>query len=110
PSLGKVLDNDAEACELYCDHCMGWIEDVMRNAGLCAVMDMHSRSEPHCTFRVYADPEKAKVRAREAALLSRPYEDPAVIEACDRAARSRAETRSRAALDMDTEETKESES
>jgi len=110
PSLGKVLDNDAEACELYCDHCMGWIEDLMRNAGLYAVMDMRSRSEPHCTFRVYTDPEKAKARAREAALLSCPYEDPAVAEACGRAERSRMETRSRTALGVDTEETKESKS
>ena len=28
PSLSKALDNDAEACGHYCDHCMGWIEPV----------------------------------------------------------------------------------
>ncbi len=72
PSLSKVLDNDAAACEWYCDHCMGWIEPVMRTAGLHAVMDMQSRSEPHCLFRVYTDSEKARVFARQAILLAAP--------------------------------------
>ena len=26
PSLSKVLDNDASASPLYCDHCAAWIE------------------------------------------------------------------------------------
>lgn len=73
PSLSKVLDNDASPCALYCDHCMGWIEPVMKEAGLYAVMDMHSRSEPHCHFRVYEDPELAHEFADQARLLSQPY-------------------------------------
>lgn len=73
PSLSKVLDNDAAPFGLYCDHCMGWIEPVMETAGLFAVMDMRSRSEPHCVFRVYADAEKAAEYAKGAALLSEPY-------------------------------------
>ena len=60
PSLSKVLDNDATACKYYCDHCMGWIRPVMDAAGLYAVMDMESRSEPHCVFRVFGDEQKAK--------------------------------------------------
>ena len=28
PSLSKVLDNDAEPCGRYCDHCPGWVHGV----------------------------------------------------------------------------------
>ena len=77
PSLGKVLDNDAAPSLLYCDHCMGWIEPVMEYAGLRAIMDMHSRTEPHCHFRVYADKAKAHAWAAQVQLLSRPYEESA---------------------------------
>jgi len=73
PSLSKVLDNDAAPFQLYCDHCMGWIEPVMAEAGLYAVMDLESRTEPHCVFRVYADPGKAREYERHAVLPSRPY-------------------------------------
>ncbi len=75
PSLSKVLDNDAVACELYCDHCMGWIEPVMQAAGLYAVMDMQSRIEAHCVFRVYADAEPAREFEKQAKLLSKPYHE-----------------------------------
>jgi hypothetical protein len=74
PSLSKVLDNDAAPFELYCDHCMGWIDPVMRSAGLYAVMDMRSRSEPHCIFRVYENQGLAKQYEKQATLLSKPYE------------------------------------
>jgi len=74
PSLSKVLDNDAEPFELYCDHCMGWVQPVMEASGLYAVMDMESRAEPHCVFRVYKDRAKAAAYERQAKLPSRPYE------------------------------------
>ena len=74
PSLSKVLDNDAEPCELYCDHCMGWVEPTMDAAGLYPVMDMESRREPHCLSRVYKDPAKAKEFEQQAKLLSKPYD------------------------------------
>jgi hypothetical protein len=73
PSLSKVLDNDAAPSEWYCDHCLGWVEPVMEAAGLYAVLDMHSRHEPHCVLRVYSDPEKARQFERQAALPSHPY-------------------------------------
>jgi hypothetical protein len=73
PSLSKVLDNDAAPCAVYCDHCMGWVEPVMKAAGLYAVMDMVSRAEPHCVFRVYRDRRQAREYERQARLLSRPY-------------------------------------
>ena len=73
PSLFKVVDNDAEPCLLYCDHCMGWVEPVMQYAGLYAVMDMESRTEPHCRFRVYADKSKADEFEKQARLTSHPY-------------------------------------
>ncbi len=74
PSLSKVQDNDAGAFERYCDHCMAWVEPVMQAAGLYAVMDMQSRSEPHCVFRVYRDPESARDFENAAKLLSKPYD------------------------------------
>jgi len=77
PSLSKVMDNDCEPFELYCDHCMGWIQPLMEACGLYAVMDIESRTEPHCTFRVYSDAKKAEVWARQARLLARPYPNPA---------------------------------
>jgi hypothetical protein len=73
PSLSKAMDNDAAACDLYCDHCMAWVEPVMQAAGLHAVMDMESRTEPHCVFRVYKDPAKAKEYEAKAKLPSKPY-------------------------------------
>lgn len=73
PSLGKVMDNDATPCRLYCDHCMAWIEPVMKAAGLFAVMDMESRTGPHCVFRVFKDRKLAKQAESRAKLLSRPY-------------------------------------
>ena len=76
PSLSKLLDSDAAPCELYCDHCMGWVEPVMEASGLHAVLDMHSRTAPHCLLRVYQDEEKAEAFAREAILPSRPYAAP----------------------------------
>ena len=74
PSLTKVFDNDAGPFELYCDHCMGWIQPVMEYAGLYAVMNMVSRRKPECVFRVYIDEDKAEEFASEAKLLSRPYD------------------------------------
>ena len=73
PSLGKVLDNDAAASPLYCDHCAGWIEPVIRSAGLHLVYDMESRSEPHCVLRVYNDAALARAYERQAKLPSHPY-------------------------------------
>ena len=73
PSLSKALDNDAGACDRYCDHCMAWIEPVMRYAGLHAVLDMKSRAEPHCVFRVYRDLAKAEAWAATCELRSQPY-------------------------------------
>lgn len=74
PSLSKVLDNDAAACEFYCDHCMGWVGPVMQTAGLYAVMDMESRSEPHCVFRVYTDRDKAIEFERQSKLPCKSFD------------------------------------
>ncbi len=75
PSLSKALDNDASSCEFYCDHCMGWVQRVAEYAGLHAVGDMHSRSEPRCVLRLYNDKEKADAFEALASLPSRPYAD-----------------------------------
>ena len=73
PSLSKVLDNDAAPFDLYCDHCMAWVKPVMREAGLYAVMDMESRTEPHCCLRIYTDPELAHTFEQQCKLPSKPY-------------------------------------
>ena len=75
PSLSKVLDNSASPCEHYCDHCMAWIRPVMDAAGLYAVMDLESRTEPHCLLRVYTDPEKAAEFQQHAKLPSLPLRE-----------------------------------
>jgi hypothetical protein len=72
PSLSKVLDNDAAPCHHYCDHCMGWVRPVMDAAGLYAVLDIESRTEPHCVLRVYTDQAKALEYERQASLPSLP--------------------------------------
>jgi hypothetical protein len=72
PSLSKVLDNDAAACGHYCDHCMGWVRPVMEASGLYAVLDIESRTEPHCLLRVFTDPQKAEEFQRQAKLPSLP--------------------------------------
>lgn len=74
PSLAKVLDNDANACEAYCDHCMGWIEPVMEACGMYAAHDIESRTAPTCHFRVYRDKAAAAEFERGAKLLCKPYE------------------------------------
>ena len=68
PSLSKALDNDATPCELYCDHCMGWVEPVMEAAGLFPAYDIESRCEPHCVLRVYKDRDKARAFEEQAQL------------------------------------------
>jgi len=73
PSLAKVLDNDATASDLYCDHCMAWVEPATEAAGLHAVCDMRSRREPHCVLRVYKDREKAEAFAAQSVLPADPY-------------------------------------
>lgn len=73
PSLGKNLDNDAGLCNLYCDHCAGWIEPIMQEYGYFCVYDMISRTEPRCILRVYKDRSKAEDFAKEAQLLAMPY-------------------------------------
>jgi len=72
PSLAKVLDSDAAPCPLYCDHCMAWIQPVTEACGLHAVLDMQSRTEPHCLLRVYRDAAQAAAFERQALLPSRP--------------------------------------
>ena len=75
PSLSKAMDNDASPCELYCDHCMAWVEPVMEASGLFPAYDIESRTEPHCVMRIYEDPAKAQEFQRQAKLPANPYPD-----------------------------------
>ena len=59
PSLSKVLDNDATPSPAYCDHCPGWVDPVVRAAGMYPANDIIARDQPRCILRVYKDKEKA---------------------------------------------------
>ena len=60
PSLSKVLDNDAEPFEYYCDHCFGWVGPLMTKAGFWVVYDMIDRKAPQCREFIFADLELAR--------------------------------------------------
>lgn len=75
PSLSKNLDNDAGLFGLYCDHCAGWVEPVMKRYGYHLAYDMISRTEPRCRMRVYKDPELAAEYTKTARLPAAPYRD-----------------------------------
>ncbi len=65
PSLSKVLDNDAEPCERYCDHCPGWVKPLIAKAGYYCVYDIIDRKIPKCREYIFADKEKAEAKQRE---------------------------------------------
>ena len=73
PSLSKVLDNDAGAFELYCDHCAGWVIPVMERHGYYYAGDIISRTKPECVLRVYKDKQKAAEFLKSAKLPAKPY-------------------------------------
>jgi hypothetical protein len=73
PSLGKVLDNDAGAFELYCDHCAGWVQPVISQHGFYYVSDIISRTEPHCSMRVYKDKKLSDAYEKTITLPAKPY-------------------------------------
>lgn len=60
PSLGKVLDNDAGPCDIYCNHCPGWVLPVMSAAGFYCVYDLVRQDVPRCILKAFADLEEAK--------------------------------------------------
>lgn len=65
PSLSKNLDNDAGCCPVYCQHCPGWILPIMTKAGVFAVYNLISPTEPRCEMFVYKDEAKAAAKALE---------------------------------------------
>lgn len=81
PSLSKAMDNDAEPSTLYCDHCMAWIEPVLEHAGMHGVFDIESRTEPHCTFRLFTNRVSAEEFEKKAKLLAKPYAGEPKLEA-----------------------------
>jgi hypothetical protein len=44
PSKGFLLDNDLNADEDYCDHCIGWIAPLLAKAGIEFAAHEHN----HC--------------------------------------------------------------
>ena len=73
PSLSKVVDNDAETCPQYCNHCPGWILPLMSKAGFYAVYNLIDRKLPRCEMFVYADKDRALQRV--ASLLKKYGKD-----------------------------------
>ncbi len=73
PSLSKALDNDAGVCDLYCDHCAGWVYPVLSSFGFYPVTDMISRTEPVCIERTYKDKAKAEAYKKTLILPAEPY-------------------------------------
>ena len=65
PSLSKVLDNDAGACQVYCDHCPGWCGRVIAQAGHFMVYDIISRTGPVCEMFIFADRARAEAKYAE---------------------------------------------
>ncbi|MBE6384039.1 MAG: hypothetical protein E7048_00080 [Lentisphaerae bacterium] len=60
PSLAKVLDNDAGVCDIYCDHCPGWVLPVMTAAGFYTVCDSVGADIPRCVEKTFAKLEDAQ--------------------------------------------------
>ncbi len=53
PSLSKAMDNDAGACEKYCDHCPGWIIPLLEKAGYRCEYNLIGRKIPRCQMKIY---------------------------------------------------------
>ena len=77
PSLSKVLDNDAGGCEIYCQHCPGWVLPIFTKCGFYCVYDMVGLDVPRCMQAVFTDLAEAR-KYREKALKRHP-EHPELI-------------------------------
>ena len=55
PSLSKALESDAGPCRSYCDHCPGWVLDVIARAGYFSVFDIVGRTVPECRWFASGD-------------------------------------------------------
>lgn len=63
PSLSKVIDNDASACEKYCDHCPGWVLPLLEKAGYVCEYNLVDRKIPQCQMKIFpkSSNKKSKV-------------------------------------------------
>lgn len=62
PSLSKALESETGPCCRYCDHCPGWVNDVVGRAGFFGVYDMIGRRTAQCRYAVYRDRTLAEER------------------------------------------------
>lgn len=62
PSLSKALESDAGVCSCYCDHCPGWVVDVIGRAGCYCVYDMIGREAPRCRYFAYRNRDLAEAK------------------------------------------------
>ncbi|OGV51194.1 MAG: hypothetical protein A2X49_15480 [Lentisphaerae bacterium GWF2_52_8] len=65
PSLSKALDNDASCFERYCDHCPGWVSQILNKAGYWMVYDLLDRKKPQCCLRIYENSDAAARKEQE---------------------------------------------
>jgi len=61
PSLGKVLDNDAGVCDIYCDHCPEWVLPVMSASNHYCVYDLIGKDIPRCILKAFKNRCDAEV-------------------------------------------------
>ncbi len=61
PSLSKVLDNDAGACEKYCLHCPGWVAPLVTKCGFYYIKYQRALDVPEC-FSVFSE-NREKIEA-----------------------------------------------
>ncbi len=60
PSLAKVLDNDAGASPIYCNHCPGWVFPLLTKVGYYCVYDLVAFDMPRCQMTIFKNLEDAK--------------------------------------------------
>ena len=65
PSLSKALDSDAGPCEVYCNHCPGWVLRVMTAADFYCVFNIKSRTVAQCAKFCTKDRALAEAKKRE---------------------------------------------
>ena len=65
PSLTKALESDAGPCRVYCNHCPGWVNRVITQAGYYVCYNLVGREAPQCMYVVTKDRQVAEAKRRE---------------------------------------------
>ena len=65
PSLTKALESDAGPCDVYCNHCPGWVLRVITRAGYYNVYNVMGRTDPRCVSFITPKRSLAEAKKRE---------------------------------------------